>query len=235
MKLFLSILLFLLASPVMAQTEIGEMIWVKGKVQAIDASQKTRTLERRSPILEHDTLVTDTTGSGQIKFTDNSMLVLREGTTIRIDAYKFAPNSPKDDAYTGSLVKGGFRTVTGLISKNNPENYHLKTPVATIGVRGTEYLVFYTPDRGLDVKLDRGAIVIDNKAGSLDLNVEKKRLNAIIKGLNVKPALSTKAAAVFNTQPCFSGAKQNKEGACVMTRQTTPSDSTNGDKGFCIR
>jgi hypothetical protein len=37
------------------------------------------------------------------------------------------------------LVKGGFRSVSGLIGKISREDYRVETPVATIGIRGTAY------------------------------------------------------------------------------------------------
>lgn len=37
------------------------------------------------------------------------------------------------------LVKGGFRSVSGLIGKLNREDYRVTTPIATIGIRGTSY------------------------------------------------------------------------------------------------
>lgn len=40
------------------------------------------------------------------------------------------------------LLKGGFRTVSGLIGKANPQDYRVSTPVATIGIRGTDYYVY---------------------------------------------------------------------------------------------
>jgi len=40
------------------------------------------------------------------------------------------------------LIKGGFRTVSGLIGKSNAEEYRVTTPVATIGIRGTDYYTF---------------------------------------------------------------------------------------------
>lgn len=39
------------------------------------------------------------------------------------------------------LLKGGFRAVSGLIGKSDPAEYRVSTPVATIGIRGTDYLV----------------------------------------------------------------------------------------------
>ena len=40
-----------------------------------------------------------------------------------------------------SLLKGGFRSISGLIGKVNHDEYQVTTPVATIGIRGTDYLV----------------------------------------------------------------------------------------------
>ncbi|MGH8446844.1 MAG: hypothetical protein ACREVL_16350, partial [Solimonas sp.] len=40
------------------------------------------------------------------------------------------------------LLKGGFRTVSGLIGKANPDEYRVTTPVATIGIRGTDYYAY---------------------------------------------------------------------------------------------
>ena len=40
-----------------------------------------------------------------------------------------------------SLLKGGFRSISGLIGKVNHDDYQVTTPVATIGIRGTDYLV----------------------------------------------------------------------------------------------
>ncbi|HWY23269.1 MAG TPA: hypothetical protein VNX47_00020, partial [Nevskia sp.] len=40
-----------------------------------------------------------------------------------------------------SLLKGGFRSISGLIGKLNHDEYRVSTPVATIGIRGTDYLV----------------------------------------------------------------------------------------------
>ena len=50
------------------------------------------------------------------------------------------------DEATLSLVEGGLRVITGAMAKNNPENYKVKTPVALMGVRGTEFSIFLCGD-----------------------------------------------------------------------------------------
>ncbi|MFP5305877.1 MAG: hypothetical protein ACLGI7_08645, partial [Gammaproteobacteria bacterium] len=53
-----------------------------------------------------------------------------------------APQPPQQQAVF-RLLKGGFRAVSGLIGKADPEEYRVSTPVATIGIRGTDYWVIF--------------------------------------------------------------------------------------------
>lgn len=227
------------------------MVWVRGNVQAFDASNHARTLQRRSPVYEHDTIVTGS-GSAQIVFTDNSVVALREDTTFHIDEYKFNPDSPGDSRYVAGIAKGGFRTITGLISKNNPEGYEVNTPVATIGVRGTDYSVFYSAARGLSVKLDRGAIVVANRAGTAELSAAQNRVYAEISGLKTAPAVTNQPSPAFRSQPApvhtvmppitnnpATGAGTTtkgtpEKGTPESTTYTAPSGPTKQVNGFCI-
>ncbi|MEO8402182.1 MAG: FecR domain-containing protein [Gammaproteobacteria bacterium] len=185
---------------------VGQMVWVSGSVQAVSADNQTRVLQRRSPIYEADTIKTSSGGSGQIVFTDSSVVALRSDTTFRIDQYKYTNPQSQDNKYVATVAKGGFRTITGFITKANPDAYEVHTPVATIGVRGTDYSIFYGSSRGLSVKLDRGAILVSNKAGQIELNAARNRIYAEISGLNVKPAITTTPAPVFRSQPGVSSA-----------------------------
>jgi len=239
-------LTFSFSSPVFAAEVVGQMIWVRGNVQAIDASNHARTLQRRSLVYEKDTIVTGA-GSAQIVFTDNSVVALREGTVFRIDQYKFNPSSPGDSRYVAGIAKGGFRTITGLISKNNPEGYQVNTPVATIGVRGTDYSIYYTPSQGLSVKLDRGAIVVANSGGIAELNAAQNRVYAEIRGLRTAPVVTTQPAPAFRSQPSpvravmppvtggGAAGTGTTTGAPESTTYTVPSGGpTKQVSGFCI-
>jgi len=197
----LGIGMFLYFPSATAETaSIGQMVWVSGSVQATGSDNTTRSLQRRSPIYAQDTVVTGSNGSGEIVFTDGSMVTLRAATTFRIDQYKFSGAGAGGNKYISSLAKGGFRTITGLISKGSPDNYQVNTPVATIGVRGTDYSLFYGRS-GLLVKLDRGAIVVTNHAGSLEMSKARLRIYAQITDLNLPPKLLNQQPQEFNQQP----------------------------------
>lgn len=237
---FLFLLLFTLSPQGFAATSVGQVVWVKGAVQALDTAQHARPLERRSPLYEHDTIVTGS-GSGQIIFTDSSIVVLREGTTFRIDQYKFSAAAPKDNQYVAEVAKGGFRTITGLISKSNPNAYEVKTPVATIGVRGTDYSIFYSTTRGLALKLDKGAIFVSNPAGTLELNSARNRVYAEVAGLHVSPVLTSKRSSDFDNQPAptssnssGSGKSSGGMGGGSGSNGTIPKGQTKTVSSFCI-
>jgi hypothetical protein len=70
-------------------------------------------------------------------------MTFQPGTKFSIDDYKFPV---KEKSSVGKsvmkLIEGGFRTITGVIAKTNPRDYKIQTPVATIGVRGTDYAVY---------------------------------------------------------------------------------------------
>ena len=66
-------------------------------------------------------------------------------TTLIIETYLY--NGDENDAATLSLVEGGLRVITGAMAKSNPENYKVRTPVALMGVRGTEFSVVLCGDQ----------------------------------------------------------------------------------------
>lgn len=196
----------LLLSPLIYAADapaVGQVVWVRGEVQAVSATNVSRTLQRRSPVYQQDTITTSDTSSGEIVFTDNSVVSLRSGTVFKIDQYKYNPANSSDSKYVASVAKGGFRTITGLISKQKPENYQVNTPVATIGVRGTDYTLFYQATKGLSVMLTHGRIYVVNAEGQLELDAAKNRIYAEIADIHHKPTLTNTAPSSLKGQPAI--------------------------------
>lgn len=162
------------------KTPIAQVVWIKGSVTAVAPDNTSRVLKRRDAIFEKDTLISDPSSTGEIVFSDGGLLAIREDSELRISEYKFNKAAPAGDKQVVDVVKGGFRTITGAISKVSPDSYQVKTPVATIGVRGTDYsLVFKKKcDKntagnekcGLLLKINNGIIEVSSDGGSLTLN-----------------------------------------------------------------
>jgi hypothetical protein len=194
---------------------IGQVVWAKGTLKGTLPNAEARTLARRSAVYEHDTLMTDPTSTGEIVFTDDSVLTLREDSTVQIDKYKYGKGkAPNEDTFAINVVKGGFRTITGAISKNNPGGYVATTPVANIGVSGTAYSVYYNPaKKDMAAKLDKGGIVVSNSKGKVNLTKcppgQKKGdagsgcVDSVYAqvGENAAPQAVAQQPAAFNSEP----------------------------------
>jgi hypothetical protein len=66
-------------------------------------------------------------------------VALRSDTSFKVEQYEFQGKPAQEQKTLFSLLKGGMRTVTGLIGRVNHDNYAVKTPTATVGIRGTNY------------------------------------------------------------------------------------------------
>lgn len=170
-KSLLFIFALLLVPTVQAQNPVGQVIWVKGTLKATQPKQAERQLIRRAAVFEQDTLITDKGSTGQIAFTDSSLLSLRENTTLTLTQYQFGKNIPaKKNTFVTTLAKGGFRTITGAAAKNNPDGYQARTPVATIGVTGTGFDFLYSPaNKHLAVNCQVGTCNVFNPYGKIVL------------------------------------------------------------------
>ena len=117
---------------------IGKVVINIGELKATNRSA-TRRLSRHSDIINGDTLKTASNTRAQIRLKDGALISLQPNTEFKIAEYNF--NGKEDGTERGiyELIKGGFRTITGLIGHKNKQNYKVRTTVATIGIRGTHY------------------------------------------------------------------------------------------------
>ncbi len=91
-------------------------------------------------ICENDTLRTGSNGSIGVVFSDATVLSLGPESVLVIDEFVFAPRQEKF-AIVLRMIKGTATYLSGLISKLAPESAHFETPSASIGIRGTQFLV----------------------------------------------------------------------------------------------
>ena len=125
----------------------GTVTNLSGPLVAKKPDGTAKILARKSEVEEGDTLVTEKNTYAQIKFIDNSEMTLRPGTAFKIEKFSFDSGKPDTDSASFSLLKGGLRSVTGLLGKRSKERFALKTPTGTIGIRGTTFIVFFVePD-----------------------------------------------------------------------------------------
>ncbi len=129
--------LLLAAAPLRAQTA-GEVEFSRGVGFAQSPGETPRTLGRGLPLREGDRLTTSDGASAIIKLQDGTRMTVRPNSELVLQQYQFRENAP-DNSMLMQLVRGGFRAVTGLISKSSPNAARVQTSTATIGIRGTDF------------------------------------------------------------------------------------------------
>jgi hypothetical protein len=123
----------------------GTVTHLSGPLVAKKPDGTVKVLAVRSEVESGDTLVSEKNTYAQVKFIDNSQVTLRPGTTFKIEKFAYDADKPDADKASFDLVKGGLRSVTGALGKRNKEKFELKTPSATIGIRGTTFIAQYVP------------------------------------------------------------------------------------------
>lgn len=113
-------------------------------------------LDQGDPIVRDARLETDLVGEMSLTLEDGSQLVMPPSSEVAIDRFVYDPEETSGQAVF-SLSRGALRMISGRMRS---ENYRLKTPIATIGVRGTDFTVDMQPGIGLVVTVDEGSVEI---------------------------------------------------------------------------
>ena len=128
----------LLAAGAASAQLAGEVEFARGVGFAQSPGQGPRTLGKGLSLREGDRLTTSEGASAIIKLDDGTRMTIRPNSEMILQQYHFKENAP-DNSMLMQLVRGGFRAVTGLISKNSPNAAKVQTSTATIGIRGTDF------------------------------------------------------------------------------------------------
>jgi hypothetical protein len=145
LKSLLCAVLLLAGGGAWAAQVVGVVAHLSGPLLDRKADGSVKVLGLKSEIENGDTLVSEKNTYAQIRFVDNSEITLKPGTTFRVENFNYDAGKPEADSAAFDLVKGGLRSVTGLLGKRNKEKFQLKTPSATIGIRGTTFIAQYVP------------------------------------------------------------------------------------------
>jgi hypothetical protein len=172
-------------APAASATAAGTATLVTGHVSAATPSGEIRDIVKGGPVYEGEVLITASSSYVNIEFSDGGRVLLRPESRFQIERYQYAATSTQAQAANQPvrqesaffrLLKGGFRAVSGLIGHTRREDYAVQTPVATIGIRGTDYEVRFcqgdcgdttpTPKDGLYAGVQSGSIALSNQGGT---------------------------------------------------------------------
>ena len=187
MRVLLLALLLTVASPSWAG--IGTVSETKGTACEVERNKKKMSGAKGADIESMDTYVTGACSSN-ITFKDDTKVKITENSRLLIDDFVFDPKKSDAGKLALKVGMGTVRYASGQIAKNNPQQVNIKTPTATVAVRGTDFtmtvdeagqsLVMLVPSckdekdvKTYELEENRckvGKIVVSNDAGTVVLD-----------------------------------------------------------------
>lgn len=149
----------LAAAPAHAESpaSAGTVVLVAGPVH-IQQGDVREELARGTPIFPGQTLVTGEGGFAHIQMADGGLVAIRPLSTFELDVFDYRRDTGTDRVRY-RLEEGVARSITGAVGESNKEAFRLNTPVAAVGVRGTDFVVA-TDSTTSRVAINSGAVVV---------------------------------------------------------------------------
>jgi len=154
-----------LASQAALAAAAGHVDFATPGVSAVSPNGQSRSISRGSELLTGETIDTGE-GRAQLRFSDGGMISLQPQTRFSLESYGYDKDDSSKNSAVMKLLKGGLRSITGLIGKTNRQGYKLQTATATVGIRGTEFSVNQSADGSILFHCADGVIDVTNQAGS---------------------------------------------------------------------
>src|SRR6266480_2591176 len=157
------------ATPVLA----GKVELVEGDVRFFDRAMTMRRPVTEDSIFEGESIATGANGEVHLRMEDGGFIAVRPATRMRIA--KFRTQGDESDAVNIGLLEGSFRSITGWIARFGRNNYQVRTPTVTIGVRGTDHEPFHIPagsplgEPGTYDKVNQGGTYLRTAQGRVDV------------------------------------------------------------------
>lgn len=155
----------------------AKIVLLEGDVGVFASNKQRRTVAVGDYLVEGDNIVTGKDGELHLDMEDGGYMSVRPNTKMRI--VKYQAKGESTDTGVFGLLEGSFRSVTGWIGKFNGKNYTVRTPTATVGIRGTDHEPYVIPkgskegDPGTYDKVNEGGSYIQNAGGRADIGVNQ--------------------------------------------------------------
>ena len=140
---------------------------MKGDVRAGPVGQTARTVAVDQRLTPGTAVVTGADAQVVLRFDDGQQVVLNQNTEFRIVDFRYEASDSKMDRTVFDLVRGALRMASGAIVGRNRQAVVLRTPQATIGIRGTDFMVALVNPAYVSVL--QGAVSVTNAAGTVAL------------------------------------------------------------------
>lgn len=138
---------------------VGHVSLLIGQAHLVHADGSRSALQRGSPVAVGDRIETGANGQVHLHFVDNAAVAVRPDSVMQVQAYQYDPRRPEASEVRLKLERGTGRSLSGGATQVDKTRFRLNTPIAAIGVRGTDFVVHAQADAVRATVAD-GAIVV---------------------------------------------------------------------------
>ena len=141
---------------------VGSATLIIGAPQ-LETESSSVALQKGDEVVAGSRVITGRGDHAHIRFVDGTLISVRPNTVLSIDA--FAGSADEIESFRLNLDQGVIRTISGDGLQSNRERFRLNTPIAAIGIRGTDF----TTKVGLaetQVRVHAGEVVMSPLGGS---------------------------------------------------------------------
>ena len=214
----------------------GIFQFVAGEVRVgVEGSERAA---RKGTLLNvGDTIATARNATAQVKMGDGAIVLVQPDSRVTVAAYRFDGREDGTERVVFRLEQGGFRSVTGAIGNTHKNTYRIETPVAQMGVRGTDHESYYFPPgsdagrAGAYNKVNVGLTFIRTAAG--EVVIAPNQVGFVASGQDV-PSLLPSLPGFFNRAiaPRSGPAPQAAERAQAAAPEVVQGVKTAGGTGM---
>ena len=186
-------------------TDAAEVKHSEGQTLLVRGGSFQSPIRAETGIRAGDRIRTGTDGVVQLRFADGALMSIQPGSDFKVEAFAYDASLQRSFF---ELLRGTVRAVSGRIGKRDPEAWRLRTPTATLGIRGTEFTVseVVCPKRscgpedgvGLAVEVSAGRVAVTNQTGSIEVPAGA---SVRVPGPQAKPILVGAAAVETSRSP----------------------------------
>lgn len=142
-----------------AKSPAGRIVFHTGTVGIVDAAGASRPAAGGAVVHAGERIVTGAQSWAHVRMVDDAFIAVRPDTSFDIDLYEYDPAAPQNSRIRLQLDHGNARTVSGRGGEAARDRYRFNTPIAAIGLRGTDYTV-RAFDHTTRVSVRRGAVSV---------------------------------------------------------------------------
>jgi hypothetical protein len=150
------------------------------------------SVEVREPVHKDENIRTSKSGLGEFVFADGTRFAVGAGSSVKLDKFVY-DDSQSVQKLSIRAAKGTFRWISG---RSKSSAYEIKTPVGTIGIRGTKFDFYVGADGTTAIVLLGGAVRFCGTGGCVQL---RRKCDCVIAKPRQRPTVTRASRRTLTT------------------------------------